>query len=88
MSNVVVYSFKNSFLGKVVKLLKKGTTWFNKKDDDVEDVIRMKGVNETNSVIDSDISKGQSFLCAPQQMDIYASNYRYKDNAQWSKDCE
>ncbi|KAA6375019.1 MAG: hypothetical protein EZS28_029454 [Streblomastix strix] len=107
------------------------------KNDDVEDVIRMKVVNEKNSglirdgyincienysnesvqvtqiqlkngvmsmikinkseltgvidkmiVIDNDISKGQSFSCAPQIMNIDASNYRYKDNVQWSKDYE
>ncbi|KAA6393767.1 MAG: hypothetical protein EZS28_010704 [Streblomastix strix] len=95
-------------------------------DGEVDDVIRMKGVNEKNSgltrddyinciennsnisvpitqiylkngvismikitksaltgvidkliVIDSDISKGQSYPCAPQMMNVDASNYRY-----------
>ncbi|KAA6384279.1 MAG: hypothetical protein EZS28_020194 [Streblomastix strix] len=77
-------------------------------DGEVDDVIRMKDVNEKNSVpvtqiqlkngvmsmikitksvlmgvvdkmivIDCDISKGQSYPCAPQMMNVDASNYRY-----------
>ncbi|KAA6375972.1 MAG: hypothetical protein EZS28_028501 [Streblomastix strix] len=68
-------------------------------DGEIEDVIRMKGINEKNSsltrddyiktltgivdkmiVIDSDISKGQSYTCAPQIMNVDASSYHYQDN--------
>ncbi|KAA6368553.1 MAG: hypothetical protein EZS28_035920 [Streblomastix strix] len=77
-------------------------------DGEVDDVIRMKGVNEKNSVpvtqiqlengvmsmvkitkssltgvvdkmivIDCDISKGQSYPCAPQIMNVDAFSYHY-----------
>ncbi|KAA6391482.1 MAG: hypothetical protein EZS28_012991 [Streblomastix strix] len=35
------------------------------------------GVVDKMIVIDSDISKGQSYPCAPQMMNVDASNYRY-----------
>ncbi|KAA6388920.1 MAG: hypothetical protein EZS28_015553 [Streblomastix strix] len=46
-------------------------------DGEVDDVIRMMGVNEQNSVIDSDISNGQSYPCAPQIFGVDASSYQY-----------
>ncbi|KAA6382853.1 MAG: hypothetical protein EZS28_021619, partial [Streblomastix strix] len=35
------------------------------------------GVVDKMTVIESDISKGQSYPCAPQMMNVDASNYRY-----------
>ncbi|KAA6396324.1 MAG: hypothetical protein EZS28_008148, partial [Streblomastix strix] len=77
-------------------------------DGEIDDVIRMKGISEKNSVpvtqiqlkngvmsmvkitksaltgvvdkmivIDSNISKGQSYPCAPQMMNVDASSYHY-----------
>ncbi|KAA6389896.1 MAG: hypothetical protein EZS28_014580 [Streblomastix strix] len=83
-----------------------GPKCYSAIDGEVDDVIRIKGVNEKNSVpvtqiqlknevmpmvkitksaltgvvdkmivIDSDISKGQSYPCAPQMMNVDASSY-------------
>ncbi|KAA6400062.1 MAG: hypothetical protein EZS28_004411 [Streblomastix strix] len=112
--NSGIIIIKSGYLGKFVQLLKKRSYLAirNKKDDDDEDtdedVIRMKGINEKNSVpitqiqlkngvmsmvkitksaltgvvdkmivINSDISKSQSYPCAIQIMTVDASNYLY-----------